>query len=131
MSDNGAPPTTAYGPSPLDPAAGTLAQPVSRGFAVGLAALVLLVLGSMWVQQQQRLDAVAEQVGQVGRVAFTSDSTGGIGSADPELCWLLGVIADGQGKGQVVAGMASGSDSMSECQTSAMRGARGQSSSGN
>ena len=128
MSDNGTPPTTAYGPSPLDPAPRTLAQPVSRGFAVGLAALVLLVVAFMWVQQQQQLDAVA---GQVGQVVFTSESTGGIGSADPELCWLLGVIADGQGKGQVVAGMASGSDSMSECQTSAMRGARGQSSSGN
>jgi hypothetical protein len=98
---------------------------------VGLVALVLLVLGSMWVQQQQRMDDLAGQVGQVGQVAFTSDSAGGTESADPELCWLLGVIADAQGKGDLVAGMASGSDSVSECQTSAMRGARGQSSSGN
>jgi hypothetical protein len=101
---------------------------MTRGFAVGLAALVLVVLGSMWVQQQQRLDDLA---GQLAPVTFTSDSTGGIGSADPELCWLLGVIADAQGKGDVVAGMASGSDSVSECQNYAMRGARGQSSSGN
>lgn len=131
MSDTGTPPASADGSTPPHPADRPLAQPISRGFALGLVALVLLVLGSMWVQQQQRMDDLAGQVGQVGQVAFTTDSTVGPGSADPELCWLLGVIADGQGKGQVVAGMASGSDSMSECQTSAMRGARGQSSSGN
>jgi hypothetical protein len=128
MTDSETPPTSGYGPSPLDPAPRTLAQPVSRGFALGLVALVLVVLGWMWAQQQQRLDELA---GQVDPVTFTSGSTGGIGTADPELCWLLGVIADAQGKGDVVAGMGAGSDSMTECQSYAMRGARGQGPSGN
>lgn len=106
----------------------TPAAPVSRGFAVGLVALNLVVLGWLWNQQEQRLASLESQI---GTVAYPATPGGGVDSADPELCWLLGVIADGQGKGQVVAGMAHGADSMTDCQTYAMRGARGQNASGN
>ncbi len=131
MSNDGTgPDSVTYGPpSPLEPAARYFGGPITRGFAVGLVVLNLMALGWMWSRQNQQL----AEVGAAVNGASFSDAgfTGGPGSADPELCWLLGVIADAQGKGSLVAGMASGSDVMTDCQTYAMRGARGQAPSGN
>jgi hypothetical protein len=110
----------------------TGARPLTRGFALGLVALNVSVLGWMWFQQEQRLGALESNVvAQVALVSGTAGPAGGVGTTDPELCWLLGVIADAQGKGSVVAGMGSASDSPTECQNYAMRGARGQGPSGN
>jgi len=131
MSDDGAGPGgPTYGPaSPLEPAARYLGAPLTRGFAAGLVALNLVALGWMWARQDQQLAHLRVAVNEA---SFSGTASyGGVGSADPELCWLLGVIANGQGKGSVVAGMASGTDSMTDCQTYAMRGARGQGPSGN
>lgn len=128
--DRTIPGSTGYGPpSPLEPAVSYLGAPLTRGFAAGLVVLNLVVLGWMsWRQERQ----LAELRAAANDTAFVdTDTTGGPGSADPELCWLLGVIADGQGKGSVVAGMSFGADSMTDCQTYASRGARGQAPSGN
>ena len=131
MSDDGTITGSAsYGPpSPLEPAARYLGGPVTKGFAAGLVLLNLVVLGWMWERQDQQLADIGRAVSEAPFSAGTSSD--GLESVDPELCWLLGVIADGQGKGSVVAGMASGGDVISDCQTYAMRGARGQGSSGN
>lgn len=131
MSDDGTTPQSpTYGPpSPLEPVGRHLGGPLTRGFALGLVALNLVVLGWMWSRQDQQL---AELRAVANDTAFVDTAnTAGPGSADPELCWLLGVIADSQGKGSLMAGMSSGANSVTDCQTYAARGARGQAPSGN
>lgn len=110
-------------PSPLEPLAMAmeLGRPVSRGFALLLVAVVLAALG--WVDHRQgiRLDAVESSV--------ASMTSSGAPVSDPQTCWLLGVVAGAQGRGDLVDRLGS-SASGSDCQVYAARGARGQSLDG-
>jgi hypothetical protein len=81
-----------------------LGRPVSRGFALVLVALVLAALG--WVDHRQaaRLDAVESAVaGTTSSVVQGARAT----VADPDPCWLLGVIAGAQGKADLVSRLGS------------------------
>lgn len=111
-----------YGPpSPLEGVAGSLSRPLTRGFALGLAALLLVVF--LWVEHRQstRLEQLELDISSVS----SSIGFGQSDPSDPQTCWLLGVAANAQGKGDLVARWAA-NGMLTECKASASRGARGQ-----
>ncbi|WP_406831384.1 hypothetical protein ABEG17_00975 [Pedococcus sp. KACC 23699] len=116
-----------YGPpSPLEGLARTLSRSLTRGFALGLATLLLVVF--LWVEHRQsaRLDQLALDVSSVS----SSVGFGQVDGSDPETCWLLGVAA-GSRATPVIAKMDASSGVMSDCQTYATRGSLGQDLDGN
>ena len=116
-----------YGPpSPLEGLAGTLSRPLTRGFALGLAALLLVVF--LWVEHRQstRLDQLELGVSSVS----SSVGFGQMDTSDPQTCWLLGVAA-GSRATTVISKMDASSGAMSDCQMYATRGSLGQDLDGN
>src|SRR5690349_18436499 len=90
-----------YAPTP--PAfdiAESLRAPISRGFALTLAVLLLLAL--VWVdhRQQARLDQVEQYTSSAVSMSTQFVPPSG---ADPATCWLLGTLANAQGQGALVA----------------------------
>lgn len=117
-----------YAPTP--PAfdiAESLRAPISRGFALTLAVLLLLALVWMDHRQQTRLEQVEQFTSSA--VSMSTQYTPPA-SADPATCWLLGTLANAQGQGALVAQWAS-NGTEDDCKTSAARGARGQALDGN
>jgi len=116
----------------LEPLALEMGRPVSRGFALVLVAVVLAALG--WVDHREaaRFDTVESAVaGTTSSVVQGTSATVVQGAAadpeaDPETCWLLGVIAGGQGRADLVSRLAATTSSTGDCQLYAARGARGQ-----
>jgi hypothetical protein len=94
-----------------------LGRPVSRGFALVLVAVVLAALG--WVDHRQavRLDSVA---------GSGSSSTTVVPTADPQTCYLLGVIAAAEGRADLVTRLGQAQALGSDCQVYAARGSRGE-----
>ena len=114
-----------YGPpSPLVPLETALRRPATTGLVVTLLALNLLFTGWLALRQEK-------QNAEVRAASYFGDASGtGADLSQPQVCWLLGVVAAGQGKGSEVAKMALTGDAMSDCATYAGRGARGQSMDG-
>lgn len=100
-------------------------SPGGRSLRVGEALVLLLVVvvGLVVVDQRQqgRYENLSSEVSSVSVGSFD----GGSGSADPELCWLLGVVADGQGRGSEVASQALAGGG-GTCAAAAAQGANGQ-----
>jgi hypothetical protein len=113
-------------PSPLEPLALAmeLGRPVTRGFALLLVAVVLAALG--WVDHRKsvRLDTVESAV-------LGTSTSAGVPTADPQTCYLLGVIAGAQGRTDLVNRLGQGQGAGSDCQVYAARGSRGQDMAGN
>ncbi|MCU1536422.1 MAG: hypothetical protein JWP82_773 [Humibacillus sp.] len=106
---------------PGERAEGVLAQPVSRGLALGLTALVLAAgAGGLWAQRQA-LERVETSVSQTG-----DRSTGaGLPVADPELCWLIGTDAFAAGHGPQLLRAVGSAPVTTECWTAVRQGAQG------
>lgn len=99
--------------------------PLSRTLRVGeaMVLLVAVVVGLVVVDQRQqgRYEMLSSEVSSVSVGSFD----GGSGSADPQLCWLLGVVADAEGRGAEVASQAL-SGAGDPCAAAAAQGANGQ-----
>ncbi|WP_091758921.1 hypothetical protein [Pedococcus cremeus] len=91
-----------------------------------LLALNLLFTGWLALRQEKRIAEAASPASYSGDTSGTAADL-----SQPQVCWLLGLVAAGQGKGSEVAKMALTGDVMSDCSTYAGRGARGQSMDGN
>ena len=89
------------------------------GEALVMIGVLLVALVVVDQRQESRFDLLE---GQVGRVDVSSG--GGVGSADPQLCWLLGVVAASQGDGARVDELALAGES-GDCARHAAHGASG------
>ncbi len=96
--------------------------PMSRTLRVGEALVLLLAVLVALVVGDHRAAGRDEQLSfSIPPTSFDTGAT----SADPELCWLLGVVADAQGRGAEVASQALAGGGGS-CAAAAAQGANGQ-----
>ena len=96
-------------------------MPLTFGVAFWMLVLNVVVMVFLAVHFGNRLDEVESNVGSAG----FSESFGPV-PADPQLCWLLGSVAEAQGKGKDVAALVATNGGAEDCSFYAARGAKGE-----